>query len=108
MTPIDYYIKNHVDSKPDIIVIEMAVCEAMGITRKMLRSTTRKRPIPMARFLCFKFAKIHNLYGSLQKLADRYGKDHASVLHGFREINNRVDTDKEFASMYNKLLFELR
>jgi len=107
MTPIEYYIKNHGDFKPDITIIEMTVCKAMGITRKMLKSKSRQQPIPMSRYLCFRFAKNNNLFRSLQKIGEIYGKDHATVLHGFREIENRIETDKEFASLYDKLLMEL-
>ena len=103
VTDIEYFIKHHPDSTPDMYVIETTVCRSLGITRQMLRSNSRKQDYVIARYLCFTFAKINNLRGSLKNIGSLYGKDHATVLHGIQEVKDRVDTDKGFRKLYKEL-----
>ena len=61
-----------------------------------LQSKTRKRHIVQARQLAMFFAKRYTK-ASLASIGYQIGKrDHATVLHACRTVENLADTDKQF------------
>ena len=61
-----------------------------------LQSKTRKRHIVQARQLAMFFAKKFTK-ASLASIGSQIGKrDHATVLHACKTVNNLADTDKRF------------
>ena len=61
-----------------------------------LQSKTRKRHIVQARQLAMYFAKRYTK-ASLASIGSQIGKrDHATVLHACRTVENLADTDKQF------------
>ena len=62
----------------------------------MLKSKTRKRQVVQARQIAMYFAK-NMTKSSLSNIgAHCGGKDHATVLHACRTVNNLIETDKKF------------
>lgn len=92
---IDQYVRN---SRREISIdyIQKIVCDYFNITIDQMHSSSRKREIVQARQLAMYFAK--NLTkASLASIGSEIGgKDHATVLHAVRTVNNLIETDKHF------------
>lgn len=84
--------------------IEKVVCKYFGITPKEMREKKRDRNIVLPRQLCHHFSK--EMTGtSLAEIGRRFGaKDHATVLHSNKTINNLKETDKVFRAQYEEIL----
>ena len=78
--------------------IQKTVCEYFGLDVIALHSKTRKREIVQARQIAMFFSKSMT-NSSLSTIGAKIGnKDHATVLHACKTINNLMETDKEFKS----------
>jgi chromosomal replication initiator protein len=92
---IEKLIKN---TKREISIdyIQKVVCNYFNVPAEMLQSNTRKREIVQARQIAMFFSK--NLTkSSLATIGSQIGdKDHATVLHACKTVNNLLDTDKRF------------
>src|SRR6056297_734687 len=92
---IDKLVKN---SKKEISVdyIQKVVCDYFNISPDQLHSKTRKREIVQARQIAMFFSKSLTK-SSLASIGSQIGgKDHATVLHACKTVNNLIDTDKRF------------
>lgn len=78
--------------------IQKVVCDYFEMNIEVLQSKTRKREIVQARQIAMFFSK--NLTNSsLSTIGSQIGgKDHATVLHAYKTVNNLVETNKEFKS----------
>jgi len=76
--------------------IQKIVCDYFNISVDSLKSKTRKREIVQARQVAMYFAKTFTK-NSLAVIGSVIGgKDHATVLHACRTVQNLMDTDKKF------------
>jgi len=92
---IDKFVKNTA-REISIDYIQKVVCDYFNIPVEMINSKTRKREIVQARQLSMYFSKKHTK-ASLASIGLHCGnKDHATVLHACRTVNNLVETDKQF------------
>ncbi len=99
---IDKFIKNN-SREISIDYIQKVVCDYFDINIEMLNSKTRKREIVQARQLSMFFAK-RLTKASLASIGLHCGnKDHATVLHACRTVNNLIDTDKQFKTYVDEL-----
>jgi chromosomal replication initiator protein len=92
---IDKLVKN---TKKDLSIeyIQEMVCEYFNIDVEMLKSKTRKREIVQSRQIAMYFAKSLTK-SSLSTIGAKIGgKDHATVLHACKTVNNLLETDKRF------------
>ena len=92
---IDKLVKN---TKREISIdyIQKVVCDYFNMPMEMLKSKTRKREIVQARQIAMFFAKSMTK-SSLVTIGTQIGnKDHATVLHACKTVNNLIDTDKSF------------
>jgi len=70
---------------------------------ELLKSKTRKREVVQARQISMYFAKSLTK-SSLATIGMHCGgKDHATVLHACRTVNNLIDTDKRFKGYISEL-----
>ena len=87
-----------IDFESILLVIE----NGEGISRDDMFKKTRKREILFSRQLVQYFCKVFNL-SSLATIGKKTGdKDHATVLHSYKTINNLIDTDKHIAEKVKK------
>ena len=88
--------------------IKNIVCKYYNISEDKLNDKTRKREIVQARQMAMFFSK--NLTrSSLVKIGAQIGgKDHATVLHACKTVNNLVDTDKRFRMQIEEIEFEIK
>ncbi len=104
---IDKLIKN---TKREISIdyIQKIVCSYFNIGVEQLQSRTRKREIVQARQVAMFFSK--NLTkSSLATIGSQIGgKDHATVLHACKTVNNLIETDKRFRLQIDEIEKKLK
>ena len=92
---INKFVKN-TTREISIDYIQKVVCDYFDMQVDVLKSKTRKREIVQARQLAMYFAK-QLTKSSLASIGAQCGnKDHATVLHAVRTVNNLAETDKRF------------
>ena len=95
---IDMINKIVKQSKHEITIdyIQKIVCDYFNMPIDSLQSKTRKREIVQARQIAMFFSKSLTK-SSLASIGSQIGnKDHATVLHACKTVNNLIDTDKHF------------
>ncbi len=92
---IDKLVKN-THKELSIDYIQKVVCDYFNIPIDLVLSKTRKREIVQARQVAMYFSKSLTK-SSLATIGSRIGgKDHATVLHACKTVNNLIETDKRF------------
>lgn len=104
---IDRLVKN---SKKEISVdyIQKVVCDYFSLSPDLLQSKTRKREIVQARQIAMYFSKTLTKSSLASIGALIGGKDHATVLHACKTVNNLMDTDKRFKSQIESIEKKLK
>ncbi len=92
---IDKFVKNTA-REVSIDYIQKVVCDYFDLPMELLKSKTRKREIVQARQIAMYFAKKMTKSSLANIGAHCGGKDHATVLHACRTVNNLQETDKHF------------
>lgn len=104
---IDKLIKN---TKREISIdyIQKVVCNYFNIGVEQLQSKTRKREIVQARQVAMYFSKSLTK-SSLATIGSQIGgKDHATVLHACKTVNNLIETDKRFRVQIDEIEKKLK
>jgi chromosomal replication initiator protein len=104
---IDKLIKN---TKKEISIdyIQKVVCNYYNIGIDQLQSRTRKREIVQARQVAMFFSKSLTK-SSLATIGSQIGgKDHATVLHACKTVNNLLETDKRFRLQIDEIEKKLK
>jgi len=104
---IDKLIKN---TKREISIdyIQKVVCNYFNIPVEQLNNTTRKREIVQARQISMYFSKTLTKC-SLATIGSQIGgKDHATVLHACKTVNNLLETDKSFKNQVDEIEKKLK
>jgi chromosomal replication initiator protein len=92
---IDKFVKN-TTREISIDFIQKIVSDYFSLPLELLKSKTRKREVVQARQIAMFFAK-NMTKSSLASIGLQCGgKDHATVLHACRTVNNLMETDKKF------------
>jgi len=92
---IDKFVKN-TTREISIDFIQKIVSDYFNLPLELLKSKTRKREVVQARQIAMFFAK-NMTKSSLASIGLQCGgKDHATVLHACRTVNNLMETDKKF------------
>lgn len=79
------------------------VCDFYGVSLDNLLSETRKREIVQARQVAMYFAKLKTK-DSLSTIGTTIGKrNHATVLHACKTVQDLIDTDKSFRASIEEL-----
>ncbi len=104
---IEKLVKN---TKKDITIdyIQKVVCEYFGLPVDVLNAKTRKREIVQARQIAMYFSKSLTK-ASLSTIGSVIGnKDHATVLHACKTVNNLMETDKRFKAQVEDIQKKLK
>ena len=92
---VEKFVKN-VKHEISIDYIQKVVSDYFQLDIDTLRSKTRKRHVVQARQLAMFFAKKFTK-SSLANIGSQIGnRDHATVLHACKTVDNLVETDKQF------------
>ncbi|NQU53696.1 MAG: chromosomal replication initiator protein DnaA [Bacteroidetes bacterium] len=104
---INKLVKN---SKRELSIeyISKVVCDYFSMSVDTLQAKTRKREIVQARQIAMYFSKSLTKY-SLASIGAQIGsKDHATVLHACKTVNNLKDTDKNFRQYVEEIEKKLK
>ncbi|MEO6902562.1 MAG: chromosomal replication initiator protein DnaA [Bacteroidia bacterium] len=99
---IDKFVKNTA-REVSIDYIQKIVCDYFDLPIELLKSKTRKREVVQARQIAMYFAKSMTKSSLATIGLHCGGKDHATVLHACRTVNNLLDTDKRFKVYIDEL-----
>lgn len=99
---IDKFVKNTA-REVSIDYIQKVVCDYFDLPIELLKSKTRKREVVQARQIVMYFAKSMTKASLASIGAQCGGKDHATVLHACRTVNNLIDTDKQIRGYIQEL-----
>lgn len=92
---VEKFVKN-TKREVSIDYIQKVVSDYFEMDVNTLQSKTRKRHIVQARQLAMFFAKKYTK-ASLASIGSQIGKrDHATVLHACKTVDNLAETDKQF------------
>lgn len=92
----------------DIDYIIRIVCLYFNVPIEMMQSNTRKREIVQARQIAMYFSKKLTKE-SLATIGNKIGdKDHATVLHSCKTVNNLIETDKRFRAQMDEIENQLK
>ena len=99
---VDKIVKN-IKKEVTVEYIQEIVSEYFQLTVEELQSKTRKRHVVQARQLAMFFAKKYTKL-SLANIGKLIGKrDHATVLHACKTVDNLNETDKQFRKFFADL-----
>lgn len=99
---IDKFVKNTA-REVSIDYIQKVVSDYFNMPVELMKSKTRKREIVQARQIAMYFSKKLTK-SSLASIGMQCGgKDHATVLHACKTVNNLIDTDKTFRKYISEL-----
>lgn len=99
---VDNYVK-HTKREVSIDYIQKVVSDYFQMDVDTLQSKTRKRHIVQARQLAMFFAKKFTK-ASLASIGSQIGRrDHATVLHACKTVDNLTSTDKQFRKYVDDL-----
>jgi chromosomal replication initiator protein len=99
---IDKFVKNTA-REVSIDYIQKVVCDYFDLPLELLKSKTRKREVVQARQIAMYFSKCMTKSSLATIGLHCGGKDHATVLHACRTVNNLMDTDKRFKIYIDEL-----
>ncbi len=90
-----------VNTKKELSIdqIQKIVCDYFNMGVDVMQSKTRKREIVQVRQIAMFFSKQHTKLSLASIGAQIGGKDHATVLHACKAVNDLVDTDKKFKTL---------
>lgn len=99
---IDKFIRNTA-KEVSIEYIINVVCDNLNITHAQFAEPTRRREIVQARQLAMYFSKKYTK-SSLAVIGNKCGnKDHATVLHACKTVENLIETDKKFKKIASEI-----
>ena len=91
-----------------IDMISQTVCDYFGLELDILHSKTRKREIVQARQIAMYFSKSMT-NSSLATIGAKIGKkDHATVLHACKAVNNLLETNRDFKSQVKEIEAQIK
>ncbi len=104
---IDKLVKK-VHRELSVDYIMETVCNHFGVDVDILQTNTRKREIVQARQIAMYFSKsLTN--SSLSAIGAKIGKrDHSTVLHAFKTVNNLIETDRDFKNQLQTIESQLK
>ena len=85
-------------------VLELIEVET-GIDSSLLLSRNRTAPVADARFICWWLLKQRG--HSLSSIAAIFGRDHSTVIHGVRSVNERRGASVGFRAKTERLFVRL-
>lgn len=88
--------------------IQQMVADYFHIGVEQLKDKTRKSEIVLARHIAMYFAKEYTDY-SLSNIGNSFGgRDHTTVLHGIRKVNEQLTVNQKFKKSFEELEERLR
>jgi len=86
--------------------LEDITCSVLGIPSQQLYTPTRRREIVTARQVIFFLIRPCYLQ-SYESIGKHYGKDHATVMHGVKQVSWQIECDRNYAANVERICFLL-
>jgi len=103
---VDKFVKN-TKKEVSIDYIQKVISKYFEMDVTTLQSKTRKRHIVQARQLAMYFSK-RMTKASLASIGSQIGnRDHATVLHACKTVDNMLETDKQFRKFVEEITKKL-
>lgn len=83
-----------------------AVATAFGVTAKEIKGTSRLKTVALARQVAIYLARV-SAKGSLPAIGREFGRDHSTVLHAVRKVEELLAKDEDFAGVVRELRSKL-
>lgn len=89
--------------------VERYVTAEIGLEYEYFKNNyySRKTDLKISRHLVWYFCKQKFPKVALVRLGAFYNKDHATVIHGIKNINNIIETERVFREMVQKISTQL-
>ncbi len=101
-------IVHEVDGEVSIDYIQKYVANYYNIDVALLKSKTRKQEIVQPRQVAMYFSKLYTTH-SLATIGDYFGgKDHSTVIHSVRTVENLIQTDKKLKAKVKEMQKKLK
>ncbi len=101
-------IVHEVDGEVSIDYIQKYVANYYNIDVALLKSKTRKQEIVQPRQVAMYFSKLYTTH-SLATIGDYFGgKDHSTVIHSVRTVENLIQTDKKLKAKIKDMQKKLK
>ncbi|MDE2730762.1 MAG: chromosomal replication initiator protein DnaA [Bacteroidota bacterium] len=79
--------------------IQKIVCHYLNVDQRLLSGRTRRREIVQARHLAMYFCREFTQH-TTSKIGEAFGgRDHSTVIHAIKSINNQIETNANFKSV---------
>ena len=93
---------------PNVLTFEdqviFTICEFYHITLDEIKSKSRKREHVLARQVAMVYLKEKTDY-SLKRIGSLFeNRDHSTVIHALKSIQDLLDTDKKFVEQHSKII----
>jgi chromosomal replication initiator protein len=99
-------IKNFIKSvsrEVSVEYIQKTVCDFVGINSEAIKQNTRKCEVRSARQIAMYLAKKYTK-NSLKEIGKHFGgKDHSTVIHSIKVVENQLEVDKKFKDDIDEL-----
>ena len=82
--------------------IKTVVAEAFGCSFSDIESRKRSQPIAIARQVCYHYGR-HHLGMTYHALAKAFGRDHAAIIHGCKQVEAQRETNHEVARVMDAI-----
>jgi len=92
------------DGSPSIQQIILAVVTFYGVTHKRIISAQRDADIVYPRMVAIYLCRVLSGKSMPQISAALGGRDHTTILHAFRKIDNAIDTNAELADQITMIM----
>jgi chromosomal replication initiator protein len=100
---LNYWVRPAVTHTTDVQTIIDNVCLHYGITEELLKKKSRFRTFVDARNIVMYICRM-NLKISLQDIANIFGMNHSTVIHGINKVENLKDFDSDFKELINRFV----
>ncbi len=102
----DFIEKEKSRKKLSIEEVKNCVCRKYGVTMGQILSPERTQSIVTPRQLAMYISRKFTTR-SLPEIAKQFEKSHATIIHGVKNISNRLDVDPELKASLEEILTEL-
>ena len=102
----DFIEKEKTRKKITIDEVKNCVCRKYGVTIGQILSPERTQSIVTPRQLAMYISRKFTTR-SLPEIAKEFDKSHATIIHGVKNITNRLDVDPELKQNLEEILDEL-
>ena len=82
-------------------------CKINKVTLEELSSDARHTEVRQPRQMLMRLLKLNFYKLSLKEVGNMFNRNHATVLHAIKTVQNLYDTDRDFRAFYNSMINQI-